>query len=160
MADTTSSTPAPATDTANKVKTGSRYATVFGLGGTALFMALGTFTPDQQADILKSAHVMYESLRTFIGAAANIWFIVFPALAILLAKWGIDAGGIGKAVDRVFALAKAGNLEAKIALVNAAASPDIGSQGVVNKELAANPATAGNVVAAPVLMPPAPAPAA
>lgn len=159
MADTTNNLPAvvPApTDTTNKVKTGGRYATVFGMGSVAIFMFLGTFPPDQQTEVLKSANVMYESLRSFIGAAADIWFIVFPGLAIWLTKMGIDAGAIGNAVNRVFALAKAGNLEAKVALVNAAGSPDIGSRGVVNAELAPLAATSGNVVATPAALPPAP----
>jgi hypothetical protein len=156
MAETTTANlPAP-TDTTNKVKTGSRYATVFSMGGMAIFMFLGTFSPDQQASILESANLMYESLRTFIGAAADIWFIVFPVIAAVLTKWGIDAGGIGNAVNRVFALAKAGNLEAKVALVNAASSPDIGSRGVVNAELAPLAATSGNVVSTPAALPPAP----
>lgn len=151
MADTVTTlpaTPAP-TDTTNKVKTGSRYATVFGMGSMAIFMFLGTFPPDQQASILKSANVMYESLRTFIGAAADIWFIVFPVIAIWLGKMGVDAGGIGNAVNRVFALAKGGNLEAKLALVNAASSPQIGTRAIVNPELAPLAASANNVVATP-----------
>lgn len=163
MADSTTVPAKPATDTTNKVKTGSRYATVFVMGNAAIFMFLGTLPPDQQAEVLKSANVMYESLQSFIGAAANIWFIVFPVIAGILTKWGIDAGAIGNAVNRVFALAKAGNLEAKVALVNAASSPAIGTQAIVNPELAPLGATANNVVvspaAVPVSLPQNPAPA-
>lgn len=135
------------TDTGNKVKTGSRYAGVFSAGSMAVFIALGTFPPEQQTEILKSAHTMYQATHDFVGAAANIYYLVFPALAVYLTKLGINSSGFSVMMDKIFTAAKAGNVEAKVAIVNAAASPDIGSAGVVNPELAANPATPGNVVA-------------
>jgi hypothetical protein len=154
----------PATDTTNSAKTASRYAGVFSLGSVGIFMFLGTFPPDQQTAILKSANVMYESLRTFVGAAADIWFIVFPVVAIWLAKMGIDAGKVQNVMARVFALAKSGNLEAKVAIVNAASSKEIGTQAIINPELAPLAATSTNVVATPAAVPAAlpqnPAPAA
>ena len=66
-------------------------------------------------------------------------------------------------MDNIFALAKAGNVQAKVAIVNAAASPAIGTQAIVNPELAPLGATAGNVVSTPAAvtqaLPQNPAPA-
>lgn len=155
--------PSTVTETSNSVKTGGRYAAVFAMGSAGVFMFLGTFPPEQQAEVLKSASVMYESLKSFVGAAANIWFIVFPAIAVWLGKIGIDAGKIGNAVGRVFAMAKAGNLDAKVALVSAASSPAIGTQALINPELAPLPSTPANVVVSPeavsTVVPQNPAPA-
>ena len=148
-ATTASNSAAAPSDTKNSVKTASRYAGVVSLGSVGVFMFLGTFSPEQQTQILHSANIMYTSLQAFVGAAADIWFIVFPVIAIWLGKMGIDSGKIDNVVNRVFDLAKAGNLEAKVALVNAASSPAIGTQALVNPELAPLPSTAGNVVATP-----------
>jgi hypothetical protein len=98
---------------------------------------------------------MYQATHDFIGAFANVWYIVFPIVAIYLGKMGVNSSGFGVMMDKVLSAAKAGDIQAKVAIVNAAASPEIGSQGVVNASLAANPATAANVVAAPALVPPA-----
>jgi hypothetical protein len=113
------------------------------------FVLLGLLTPEQQVDILKNAHAMYDATYAFIGAAANIWYIVFPIIAGLLLKMGVDSSGIGNMVDRVFALAKAGNKDAQIAIVKAAAAPELGTKAIINPVLAPEPATPGNVVATP-----------
>lgn len=160
MADTTIAPVKPVTDTSNKINVALRYLGSNATGGLAVFVALGTFSPDQQVQILKSAHQMYQASADFVGAAANIWYIVFPALAVILAKMGINSSGFGAMMDKVFAAAKSGNVDAKVAIVNAAASKDIGTQAVVNPSLAKLAATAGNVVAAPELAPPPPAPVA
>lgn len=156
MTDTT--VPKPATETAHKINVALRYLGSNATGGLTVFVVLGMLTPDQQVEILKSAHTMYESTYAFAGAAANIWYIVFPIVAVWLGKLGVNASGIGAMMDNVFKMAKAGNVDAKVAIVNAAASPEIGTQAVVNPSLAPLAATAGNVVAAPELAPPAPAP--
>lgn len=144
MTDTTS-TPAP-TGTAHKVNVAFRYLGSNATGGLTVFVMLGMLSPEQQVEILKSASTMYDATYTFVGAAANIWYIVFPILAVWLGKMGIDSSGIGNMVDRVFALAKAGNVEAKVAIVTAAASPDLGTKAIINPDLAPSPATPGNVV--------------
>jgi hypothetical protein len=114
-------------------------------------------------EILKSANTIYNSTRDIVGAAANVWYIVFPIVALYLGKLGVNASGIGTMMDKVFAMAKSGNLEAKVAIVNAAASPAIGTQAIVNPELAPLAATANNVVVTPSAVPAAipqnPAPA-
>lgn len=140
-------------DSNNKLAVMTRYAGQYAAGGLTVFVALGTLTPDQQTQILSSTHTMYTATQAFVGAAANIWYIVFPILAIYLTKLGINSTDIGAMMDRIFKAAKAGNVDAKVAIVNAAASPEIGSQAVVNKEMASNPATSVNVVAAPADVP-------
>jgi hypothetical protein len=147
MTDTTT-TPAP-TGTANKVNVALRYLGSNATGGLTVFVVLGLLTPEQQVDILKNAHAMYDATYAFIGAAANIWYIVFPIIAGLLLKMGVDSSGIGNMVDRVFALAKAGNKDAQIAIVKAAAAPELGTKAIINPVLAPEPATPGNVVATP-----------
>ncbi len=144
-----------ASDTTNKVAAAARYLGSNATGALAIFVALGTLSPDQQVQILASAHTMYQATHDFIGAFANVWYIVFPIVAIYLGKMGVNSSGFGVMMDKVLSAAKAGDIQAKVAIVNAAASPEIGSQGVVNASLAANPATAANVVAAPALVPPA-----
>lgn len=135
-----------ASDTSNKISAALRYVGSNATGGLAVFVALGTLTPDQQTQILSSAHTIYQSTHDLIGAFANIWYIVFPIAAVYLGKMGVNSSGFGSMMDKIFAAAKAGNVDAKIAIVTAAASPEIGSQGVVNPALAANPATPPNVV--------------
>lgn len=136
----------PVTDTPNKINTALRYLGSNATGGLTVFVMLGMLSPEQQVEILKSAHAMYDATYAFVGAAANIWYIVFPIAAMYLAKMGVDASGIGNMVDRVFALAKAGNKEAQVAIVSAAASPDLGTKAIINPVLAPAPETPGNVV--------------
>lgn len=164
MTDTTNSISAKApSDATNKAVVAFRYLASNATGGLAVFVALGTLSPEQQVEILKSANTIYNSSRDIVGAFANIWYIVFPIIAIYLGKLGVSASGIGTMMDKVFAMAKAGNLEAKVAIVNAASSPAIGTQAIVNPELAPLPSTAGNVVSSPAavtaVLPQNPAPA-
>lgn len=150
MTDTTN-LPAvkPETEVASKTKVGLRYLASNATGAMSVFVVLGFMTPEQQADVLKNASVIYDSTYAMIGAAANIWYIVFPIIAIWLGKMGIDSSGFGNMVGRVFAAAAAGNKDAKVALINAAASPAIGTQAIVNPDLAPLPTTPGNVVVSP-----------
>jgi hypothetical protein len=138
----------------NKIVVASRYLGSNATGALTLAVVLGALSPEQQTQILSSVHVMYQATHDFVGAFANIWYIVFPVLAVYLTKLGINSSGIGTMMNKVFAAAKAGDVGAKVAIVNAAASPDIGSQGVINKEMASNPATSDNVVAMPSQLPP------
>jgi len=147
-------TPTPPTDTGNKIVVGLRYLGANATGALTLFVALGTLTPDQQVQILKSANTIYNSSKDIVGAAANIWYIVFPILAIWLGKLGINASGFGNMMDRVFAAAKAGNKEAQVAIVNAAASPDIGTKAIINPTLAAEPSTPPTVAVSVSALPP------
>lgn len=160
MADTTTSPAKPVTDTSNKVNAALRYLASNATGGLAVFVALGTLSPEQQVELLKSANTIYNSSHDIVGAFANIWYIVFPIAGAYLAKIGINSSGFGAMMDKIFAAAKAGNVDAKVAIVNAAASPAIGTQAIVNPSLSPLAATAPNVVAAPELAPPPPPPVA
>ncbi len=142
-----------APDTTNKIIVAARYLGSNATGALAVFVALGTLSPDQQTQILASAHTIYQSTHDLIGAFANIWYIVFPIAAVYLGKLGVNSSGFGAMMDKIFTAAKAGNVAAQVAIVNAAASPEIGSKGVVNPSLAANSATAPNVVASPMAIP-------
>lgn len=164
MADTTTAPAKPVTDTSNKISAALRYLGSNATGGLSVFVVLGMLSPDQQVEILKSAHQMYDATYAFVGAAANIWYIVFPILAAVLMKMGINSSGFGVMMDKIFTAAKSGNMDAKVALVNAASSRAIGTQAIVNPELAPLAATAGNVVSTPAAVPASlpqnPAPAA
>ncbi len=144
---------APATDTSNKIAVGLRYLGSNATGALTLAVVMGSLSPDQSALILSKIHVMYQATQDFVGAFASIWYVVFPIAAAYLAKVGINSSGFGAMMDKIFAAAKAGNVDAKVAIVNAASSRDIGSAGVVNPEMAANPATSGAVVASPADLP-------
>lgn len=153
MTDTATTPAKPATEVGNKTRTASRYFGTYSMGALTALFFVGSFSPDQQAQILASFNKMYVATQDFVGAAANVWLILFPAIAGLLAKFGIDASGVGNMMDRIFAMAKGGNLAAKVAIVNAAASPAIGTQAIVNPELAPLAATANNVVVTPAAVP-------
>lgn len=142
-----------ATDTSNKINVGLRYLGSNATGALTLAVALGSLSPEQSALILSKIHIMYQATQDFIGAFASIWYIVFPIVALWLGKVGVNSAGFGNMMDKLFAAAKAGNVDAKVAIVTAAASPDIGSTGVVNATMAANPATPSNVVAKPADLP-------
>ena len=141
------------TETSNKTKVGFRYLGTFAAGSLTLFVALGTITPENQAEILKSARVVYDSTYNIIGAVANIWYLVFPAIAAMLGKFGVDASGWGTMIDKVFAAAKAGDKGAAVAIVNAAASPEIGTKAIINPELARDPATPPTVAVSVAALP-------
>lgn len=146
-------TPTPPTDTGNKVLVAFRYLGANATGALTLFVALGTLTPDQQVQILKSANTIYNSSKDIVGAAANIWYIVFPILALWLGKMGVNASGFGTMMDKVFAAAKAGNKDAQVAIVTAAASPDLGTKAIINPMLAAEPSTPVTVAASVSALP-------
>jgi hypothetical protein len=136
----------PTNENTNKANTALRYLGTGVSGGLSVFVALGTLSPEQQTQILSSAHIMYQSTHDFIGAAANLWYIVFPIVAIWLGKLGVNSSGFGAMMDKIFAAAKAGDQNAKVTIVSAAASKEIGTVGIVNPALAADPATPDNVV--------------
>lgn len=135
------------TDTGNKIGAALRYLGSNITGGLTVFVVLGTISPEQQATILSSANKMYAATQDFVGAAANIWYIIFPIAAAWLAKVGINSSGFGAMVDKVFAAAKAGNKDAQVAIVSAAAAPELGTQAIINPTLAPVPQTPPTVVA-------------
>lgn len=129
--------PAPVTETRNQVNAATRYAGTYAAGALSIFVALGTFSPDQQQQILHSAHQMYAATQEFVGAAANIWYIVFPVIAMWLGKMGIDSSRFKNMVDKVFVAAQAGDKSAAVTLIRAAAAPEIGTKAIINPALSA-----------------------
>lgn len=108
---------ADVTDTKAKVNVALRYIGSNATGALTLAVALGAISPDQSADVIKSLHVMYSSTQDFVGAFANVWYIVFPLIALWLGKLGINSAGFGAIVDRLLTAAKAGNTEAQIGII-------------------------------------------
>lgn len=131
----------------DSVKTTLRYLGSNATAALTVCVVFGAMTPEQSQSILANFHTMYVATHDFVGAFANIWYIIFPILSGVLLKMGLNAGGVGAMMDRVFKAAKEGDVDAKVAIVSAAASPEIGTKAVINPTLAANPATPGNVVA-------------
>lgn len=135
------------TDLPNKINTALRYAGSNVSGGLMIFVVLGAMTPEQSATVIAKMHVMYQATQDFVGAFASIWYIIFPVISAWLLKMGVNSSGFGVMMDKVFAAAKAGNKDAAVALVSAAASPAIGTTSIVNPALAPEPKTPANVVA-------------
>lgn len=152
------------TELQNKFSALKRYGVT--AGGTALTImaVLQLLSPEQVTEIKAQAEILNQSIITGYGALTKMWIIAGPVAVGFAVKMGWNSSSVQALAGKLLGIAKNDQdpkaTEAKVALVNAAASPDIGSQGVVNKELAANPLTAGNVVAAPTMMPPQQAPAA
>lgn len=138
-----------ATETTNKVNAALRYVASNVSGGLMIFVVLGAMTPEQSASVLANMHKMYSATQDFIGAFANIWYIVFPIASAWLLKMGVNSSGFGSMMDKIFAAAKAGDPDAKRTIINAAASPDIGTTAIINPDIAPDPKTADNVVSSP-----------
>jgi hypothetical protein len=142
-----------AADTGNKVNTAIRYIGSNVSGGLAIFVVLGAMSPEQSAIVLAKMHVMYSATQDFVGAFASIWYIIFPIASAYLLKLGVNSSGFGNMMDKIFKAAQSGNESAKLQIVNAAASPDIGTQAIINPVMAANPATPSTVVANAAALP-------
>ena len=137
----------PPTDIGNKINTAWRYLGSNVSGGLMIFVVLGAMTPEQSASVLANMHKMYAATQDFVGAFANIWYIVFPIVSAWLLKMGVNSSGFGSMMDKIFAAAKAGNRDAQISIVTAAASPDLGTKAIINPSLAPVPSTPSTVVA-------------
>lgn len=146
------------TEFGNKLNAALRYG---GASAGTLFTIFGTLqfvSPEQAQDLITQVHVLNDSVLTMYGALTKMMVILGPMGVMVAGYFGVKSSSVKELAGKLLRIAanKAAPeqaLEAKVAIVNAAASPDIGSQGVVNKELASNPQTAGNVVAAPELVP-------
>lgn len=124
------------TDTSNKINTAVRYLGSNVSGGLMIFVVLGAMSPEQSAAVLLNMHKMYSATQDFIGAFANVWYIIFPIASAWLLKMGVNSSGFGVMMNKVFAAAKAGNKDAAVAIVTAAASPDLGTKAIINPALA------------------------
>lgn len=107
------------TETKNKVNVAARYVGSNALGALTLAAALAGMPTEQAHQIVDGLQKMYEATQDFVGAFAGVWFIIFPIIASLLAKLGIDASGFGAMVGKVLAAAKAGDANAQAQVVQA-----------------------------------------
>jgi len=136
--------------TQTQVNTTLRYV---GSNLVTLVTVLGTLSivPKDQVQILiDNLHTLNDSLVTAYGALTKIWVIVGPIALIWLAKIGVSSSSVQGLVKSLMTQATsntASAIEAKVAIVNAAANPAIGTKAIVNPELGEMAATADNVVA-------------
>lgn len=146
------------TELSNKVNSGVRYSGTVLATTFTIMAALSLISPDQLVALKTNLETLKTSVVTGYGALVNMWIILGPVAIGVAAKLGWNSSGVQAMAGKLLTIAankadpeKA--TEAKVAIVNAAASKEIGSQGVVNPELAANPATSSNVVASPAAIP-------
>jgi hypothetical protein len=137
----------PTTDVSNKVNTAFRYLGSNLSGGLMIFVVLGAMSPDQSASVLLNMHKMYAATQDFVGAFANVWYIVFPIASGYLLKIGVNSSGFGSMMGKILLAAKSGNKEAQVSIVSAAAAPELGTKAIINPSLSVNPATPDTVVA-------------
>lgn len=145
------------TEFSNKLNAALRYGgttagTVFTLMGV-----LSLLTPDQVVALKANVETLKQSIVTGYGALMNMWVILGPLLILWLGKMGWNSSTVqalaGKLLKIAANTADPASQKAKVEIVNAAVSPAIGSTGVVNKLLAADPATSAKVVASPAELP-------
>lgn len=125
--------------------------------GLAFVVALGGLPKDKADAILLNLQSAADALYQLVGAVSNLWILIVPLVVTVVARMGWTGADAKVLVGRALAQATKPTPDAedaKVALVSAAASPEIGSRGVVNARLAANPATPANVVASATMLPP------
>lgn len=139
------------TELSNKVNAGSRYAVTVVATAFTIMAGMSIISPDQLIHLKSDLEVLKTSFVTGYGALLDMWAILGPVAIGIAVKMGWNSSSVksmgGKLLKIAGNKADPAATEAKVVIVNAAASPTIGSQGVVNKEMAANPATSANVVA-------------
>lgn len=145
------------TEFSNKLNAALRYGGT--TAGTAFTMmaVLSLLSPDQVVALKANVETLKTSILTGYGALLNMWAILGPVAVMILAKAGYSSSSVqamaGKLLKIAANAADPASKQAKVVIVNAAASPAVGSTGVVNKVLASDPATAPNVVASPAELP-------
>lgn len=140
------------TESQNQLNAALRYAGT--IGGTALAVAgaASLLTPDQVAQVKTQIDILNQSIVTGYGALVKMWVILGPAGAALLAYFGVKSSSVqaiaGKLLRIAANAADPASTQAKVAIVNAAASKEVSGEGavVIAPAVAANPATADNVV--------------
>src|SRR5579872_4483160 len=145
------------TEFSNKLNAALRYGGT--TAGTAFTMmaVLSLLSPDQVVALKANVETLKNSILTGYGALVNMWVILGPVGVMLLAKMGYSSSSVQAMAAKLLKIAAnaadPASKQAKVEIVNAAASSAVGSTGVFNKVLAADPATAPNVVASPAELP-------
>lgn len=145
------------TEFGNKLNAGLRYSGAAVGTIVTMFGGMQFITPEQAAELITQVHVMNESILTIYGALTKMAVILGPMGVVIAGYFGVKSSSVKELAGKLLRIAAnktaPESIEAKVAIVNAAASPVVGSQGVVNPSLASNPQTADNVVASPSLVP-------
>jgi hypothetical protein len=141
------------TELSNKLNSALRYG---GTGAGMLFTMMAVFSllsPDQVVALKANVETLKTSIVTGYGALVNMWIILGPVAIGVAAKLGWNSSSAQAMARKLLSIASNDqdpkSMQAKVELVNAAASKSIGSEGVINPALAADPNTVSNVVAAP-----------
>lgn len=144
------------TESQNQLNAGLRYAgtaavTIFTIAG-----AVSLLTPEQIADLKTQIDVLNASIVTGYGALVKMWAILGPVGIAVLGYFGVKSSSVqaiaGKLLRIAANAADPSSMQAKVAIVNAAADEAVAGKGatVISPALAANPDTSANVVASPV----------
>lgn len=146
------------TELSNKLSSALRYGSASAGMAFTLLAVLSLLSPDQVVTLKANVETLKTSIITGYGALVNMWIILGPVAIGVAAKLGWNSSSVKALAGKLLTIATNKSdpksaTEAKVVLVNAAASKDIGSQGVVNPDLASNPATSGNVVASAAGLP-------
>lgn len=132
------------------------------LGQVLAFGAgVGVISAAQDKGLMDSLTEIYNGASMVVHGATSFWTILTvvaaPIVGPILARWASNSAK----TDNQAAAVKTAVLDpnttlsqqAKVDIVTAAASPDVGTKGIVNPLLAADPATPANVVSQPALVP-------
>lgn len=133
------------TELQNKMSAAKRYAGTAGATLLTVLGALSFLTPEQIAEVKTQVDVLNQSMITAYGALTKMWIILGPVGVAVAAKLGWNSSGVQALAGKLLDIAKNDD-KAKEVLVTAAASPDIGTQAIINPSLAPSPATPSNVV--------------
>jgi hypothetical protein len=141
------------TEFSNKLNSALRYGGTAAGTGFTLLAVLSLLSPDQVVQLKGDVETLKTSIITGYGALLNMWIVLGPVAIGVAAKLGWNSSGAQAMARKLLSIASNDadpkSMQAKVELVNAAASKAIGSEGVINPALAADPNTATNVVAAP-----------
>jgi hypothetical protein len=141
------------TELSNKLNSALRYGGAAAGTAFTLMSVISLLTPDQVVQLKANIETLKTSIITGYGALVNMWIILGPVAIGVAAKMGWNSSGVQAMARKLLSIAANDqdpkSMQAKVEIVNAAASPEIGTTAVVNTALAADPNTASNVVAAP-----------
>lgn len=133
------------TELQNKLSAAKRYGSTAGATLLTVLGALSFLTPEQIVEVKAQVDVLNQSIVTAYGALTKMWIILGPVGVAVAAKLGWNSSGVQALAGKLLDIAKTDD-KAKEVLVTAAASPEIGTQAIINPSLAPSPATPDNVV--------------
>ncbi len=145
------------TEFSNKLNAALRYGGTTAGTAFTIMAVISLLTPEQVVTLKANIETLKQSILTGYGALVNMWAILGPVAVMMLAKAGYSSSSVqamaGKLLRIAANAADPASNKAKVEIVNAAASPAVGSTAVINKLLAADPATSAKVVSSPAEVP-------